>query len=654
MPRAREVILKNTQAPGDIMMMSAAVRDLHRCYPGQFITHVESTAPAIWENNPYVQAVNKKNAETFRLGYPLIHRSNQCGLHFIQGFIDDMNRKMKLKVRLTEFRPDLHWSAVEKQERLVDGDYWVIVSGGKADFTTKWWDPSRFQQVVNALQDTVNFVQLGGKPQGGGARHYHPPLAGAVNLVGKTKLRDAMRIMLHARGVVTPVTMFMHMAAAIGIPAVVIAGGREAATWEAYTTDNLMRNMAFASGLINKLPGTKAERGRWTPEADQAYVDHPFVPHDYFHSIGTLPCSKHGGCWKTKVIEGRPDQNCTNVVQKAGRVPLPKCLDMITPEQVIEAVMKHEESRKSGTEETSVSKLVVNLNGANEPPPDQGKNPILGKQQRTTASPKPHKPNIARNKQRNNPSQLEFKHLKFPITICGLSYGDHTRLALRCLKSIYANLDPKLFKLRWAMNEPSDEMKKAVTEYLKQKNNVVKVYESSPQIYKYPMMRRMFHDPDHPLDTDWVMWFDDDSHVTDSNWIQTIGAEVDKKFLAQDDKYPKGYHMFGKVYYFHLRGNQWDWIKQAKWYTGRKFNVDYTKRPPMDKSDFCTGGFWLVTKEAIMAADWPDPRIKHRGGDIMMGVALQQQGYGVAQAYKGVKISDAKQRGYNEDIAGIK
>ena len=48
----RKLLLKCQFAPGDIVMMTAAVRDLHRCYPRKFVTDVRTLCPGIWENNP--------------------------------------------------------------------------------------------------------------------------------------------------------------------------------------------------------------------------------------------------------------------------------------------------------------------------------------------------------------------------------------------------------------------------------------------------------------------------------------------------------------------------------------------------------------------------------------------------------------------------
>ena len=48
------LVLRSFQSPGDILMLTAAVRDLHSAYPGHFQTDVRTSADAIWENNPHI------------------------------------------------------------------------------------------------------------------------------------------------------------------------------------------------------------------------------------------------------------------------------------------------------------------------------------------------------------------------------------------------------------------------------------------------------------------------------------------------------------------------------------------------------------------------------------------------------------------------
>ena len=52
----QRILLRSFLSPGDILMLTATVRDLHYSYPNQFETAVETSCPAIWENNPYVTA----------------------------------------------------------------------------------------------------------------------------------------------------------------------------------------------------------------------------------------------------------------------------------------------------------------------------------------------------------------------------------------------------------------------------------------------------------------------------------------------------------------------------------------------------------------------------------------------------------------------
>jgi ADP-heptose:LPS heptosyltransferase len=93
-----KLILSNFQAPGDIVMLTAAVRDLHRCYPGLFQTDVRTPYPGLWENNPYIReiAYNDPEAREIDCEYPLVRQSNSAPYHFIHGFVRDSTRNWDL------------------------------------------------------------------------------------------------------------------------------------------------------------------------------------------------------------------------------------------------------------------------------------------------------------------------------------------------------------------------------------------------------------------------------------------------------------------------------------------------------------------------------------------------------------------------------
>jgi ADP-heptose:LPS heptosyltransferase len=219
-------------------MLTAAMRDLHLAHPGGFQTDVRTSADALWTNNPYLTRLQEAHpgVEVLDMHYPLIHQSNQRPYHFLHGYVQYLEERLQLRIPLTRFQGDIHLAPEEKQVPLngqaaeLSNNFWIIIAGGKYDFTAKWWDPQAYQQVVDHFRDKIQFVQCGE------AGHWHPPLKGVVNLVGKTSLRDFVRLMYLAAGVVCPVTFAMHLAAAVETrpgkprkrPCVVIAGGRRA------------------------------------------------------------------------------------------------------------------------------------------------------------------------------------------------------------------------------------------------------------------------------------------------------------------------------------------------------------------------------------------------------------------------------------------
>lgn len=312
----RKLILKCNLSPGDILMMTAAVRDLHLTYPGQFQTDVRTTAAQIWEHNPYITPLDPSDpsVEVIEMHYPLINQSNTGPWHFVFGYIEFLNEKLGLNIKPTAMKGDIHLSADEKrwisqvQEITHDNlPFWIIVAGGKFDFTIKWWDHARYQQVVDHFKGKIRFVQVGE------SHHFHIPLKGALNLVGKTDTRQLIRLMYHSVGVLCPVTFAMHLAAAVETKwnppknraCVVVAGGREPSQWEAYPH------------------------------------------HRFLHTLGALNCCDNGGCWKARIVklhdgDEKDDKLCIHPVHHTGGV-LAKCMDMIKTHHVIEAIESYYE-----------------------------------------------------------------------------------------------------------------------------------------------------------------------------------------------------------------------------------------------------------------------------------------------------------------------
>lgn len=180
----------------------------------------------------------------------------------------------------------------------MEAPYWLISAGGKYDNTIKWWNPQRYQAVVDHFHGRIQFVQVGQ------AADFHPQLSGVIDLRGRTTVRELVRLVHHAQGVLCGVTGLMHLAAAVPVPpgrilnrpCVVVAGGRESPHWEAY-------------------PG-----------------------HQFIHTVGALACCATGGCWRARThplgdgsVQDQPENLCVEV-----RNGLSRCMDLITPAAVIE------------------------------------------------------------------------------------------------------------------------------------------------------------------------------------------------------------------------------------------------------------------------------------------------------------------------------
>jgi ADP-heptose:LPS heptosyltransferase len=304
-----KLILRSFLSPGDIVMLTAAVRDLHHCYPNQFETDVRTSCPQLWDFNPYLTPLTETDpgVQLIDCDYPLIHRCNETPYHCLHGYIEFLNDRLKLAIKPTAFKGDLHIADIEKswcsqvcELTGEDTPFWIIVSGGKYDLTIKWWDVRRYQQVVDHFRGKIQFVQVGNM------QHYHPKLDGVIDFRRKTDLRQLVRLVYHSQGVLCGVTALMHLAAAVETkagdpvnrPCVVIAGGREPVHWEAYPH------------------------------------------HQFIHTLGALSCCQNGGCWRSRTAplgdgddRDNPENLCLNVVRD-----LPRCMDMINAEEVIRRI----------------------------------------------------------------------------------------------------------------------------------------------------------------------------------------------------------------------------------------------------------------------------------------------------------------------------
>ena len=292
------LILTNKQSPGDVVVMTGVVRELHRQYPGRFVTAVRTPASELWEHNPNV--VKLDDGIEVPVTYEGIHESNQSGKHFMQAMADDLAVTLQLPtpLRIDDARGDIHLGDAERTEYPFDvaDPYWLVCNGTKSDYTTKAWP--YYAEVVRELAGKVQFVQVGQVGRDSGITHSHPRLYGTFDLLGRTGHRDLIHLVAHAQGILCGVSYLMHLAAAFRKPAVILAGGREPVAWNSY--------------------------------------DYPgFHLH---HSVGSLDCCVDGGCWKSRTVplHDRDEKDTSLCLHPEDRFP--RCMKNIGPQTIIQEI----------------------------------------------------------------------------------------------------------------------------------------------------------------------------------------------------------------------------------------------------------------------------------------------------------------------------
>src|SRR5688572_27960741 len=97
------VILKSYQSPGDVLMLTAAVRDMHEQSSRRVKVDVRTSCRALWEHNPHIVPLvqAETGVETIQCKYPLIHRSNTSPWHFIDGFHRVLSEPRGVDIRPT-------------------------------------------------------------------------------------------------------------------------------------------------------------------------------------------------------------------------------------------------------------------------------------------------------------------------------------------------------------------------------------------------------------------------------------------------------------------------------------------------------------------------------------------------------------------------
>ena len=217
---------------GDDLLCTAVAHELKKRGAGKIVMF--SKYPSLFEENPDISGV-------YNLGLSAVGRRWHWGYSGIvpqysvsgdpEGDRDIFRKEhiittMCRIARMTgsiELRPYMTLLAGEKKAGRLFEKQAVIQSSGLAVgpgvMKNKDWFPERFQAVSDAVGDSVSVIQLGLKTD--------PPIHGALDLRGKTTLRESAAILASSRVFIGLVGFLMHLARAVDCRSVIVYGGRE-------------------------------------------------------------------------------------------------------------------------------------------------------------------------------------------------------------------------------------------------------------------------------------------------------------------------------------------------------------------------------------------------------------------------------------------
>ena len=248
---------------------------------------------------------------------------------------------------------------------------------------------------------------------------------------------------------------------------------------------------------------------------------------------------------------------------------------------------------------------------------------------------------------------------KLPVNICVLTFSsehsgerDHYPMITRCLNSILDNTDPARYRLHIGCNNLSPRAMEFIDKLVAE-NGAIKYIGDARQdskgrtVYpKYPLMHRMYQATGGRASTreaaDWVAWFDDDSHVTKSDWLEQLEDRINSTPRVQQ---------FGRLSGVLLGPDDIRRAKGFSWFNP-EVGIPIAIRPDGGEQpgfNFIRGGFYALSRLAIENCSIPDPSLFHNGGDWATSLALLHKGMGVDKFTYGVEIDAEPRRGMHED-----
>jgi tetratricopeptide (TPR) repeat protein len=234
-------------------------------------------------------------------------------------------------------------------------------------------------------------------------------------------------------------------------------------------------------------------------------------------------------------------------------------------------------------------------------------------------------------------------------TVCILTYGNYPEYFRRSLDSVLQHTPLEQIELRLGFNDAPASFQYAFQTlggdsaavektllpgeierftFLSPRGVLVRLWKSPVNLYKEPMARLLYHDVF--LDTEYTIWFDDDSFV-EEGWWPALCQVLDRKI-----------DYIGQRWWVDYFPGQTEMIQAQAWF--RK--LAFESRDARLGIHFMTGGFIALRSERIRQANfpdvafmWRDQQLQQYGGDTLLGEIARQLGWSQAVHDAHVKIN---------------
>lgn len=223
----------------------------------------------------------------------------------------------------------------------------------------------------------------------------------------------------------------------------------------------------------------------------------------------------------------------------------------------------------------------------------------------------------------------------FSVLVC--CYGEFSNYSIRCLNSLVDLASGEYeIPIHVGCNECTPETVQHVID-LYNAEKITSMTVSQLNRNKDPMMRSLIE----AVDTEFLLWLDDDSHFVKKNWDRRIVKFIESK---------PDLDVAGHIFYCHRSKEYQSFLKRRPWYVDR--------RPKEDVVWFPTGGFWIARTKFLQYHDWPDRKMIKKQDDLLLGDLCEQHNaklidFGSNKSIMdSIIISDGDRRGYGEGSDG--